>query len=407
MAIAYPGDVESIGAELQAMRTIEVVWEYNTKVDGSTYVIDKLNTEYANSSQAPDQAENASKDSLAENVAPALAAAHAARQSDFEEYGLKQWLGRRLLGLTDAELEEEPIIYDYDQNLLSTTGEVAILRRRGPWGRLRQDMIDNSQTIRKNVVTLGAIAANSANTGSLTEASVTSMDHTLTGTFNLECVDDTIGATKISCKLVLTNALIDGTTEIAADNLITLGYAFQDGQTGLGITLGYGSIVESGDGGAIFASWAVTTPAEEDGNKGIFYFKVVRMSGTGGNPDFRVTWYRDDARGETDVVHIENVTGTSGTTVLTMTGAGGTTITVTMDRAAAATALPSVGNEDADIKIDIDNPRVGDKWTKSSSNDETGVIATKIARRWRASLNSVANPGQTIADSIAASLSMA
>ena len=47
--------------------------------------------------------------------------------------------------------------------------------------------------------------------------------------------------------------------------------------------------------------------------------------------------------------------------------------------------MPATGDT-ADAQWDIETPRLGDKWTRSLTNDYAGVFATKILKLWRASL---------------------
>lgn len=380
------------------MRGLEATWEWFTKVSGaSTYFKDFINAAYDNTVQAEDEQETSTKANMVSVIAPQLAAAHAAKLSEFQSDFFFDYLAGLLVAPSgDAG---QAITYEYDATLLAT-GQVSISRRGGILGLLRTDMVANAQTIRQNVVTLGALAAASVNVGTLAEASITSKDHTLAGTLHFVCVDDTVSAVKLEVSLLLTTPLIDGTTLIDADNLLTVAKSFEDGPTGLGITLSLGSVVETGDGGGIFSATTVTNPAEADSTKGKHHFEVERMSGTGGNPDFRVRWYSD--AGLTNLVATKDVTGVAGSIALTIPGTS-STIATTFDKTNAAAALPVVGDKDSDIVFDIKIPRLGDKWTKTVTNDESGNFATKIARRFRASLNSVANPGQTISDALASS----
>ncbi len=390
---------DQLGAELQDLRGIEAAWEWQNLVSGaSTYFKDKLNAAYGNTDVNEDRAETSSKESLTLSAVPAIAGAHSARQAAFEQYF---FLLLDLIIPTAPADQLSAISYQYDQNLIGS-GEVVISNRRGRWGALRRQMILDSQTILMNTVSFGALTAQSGNLGVLADSAISGEDHTLGGTFQFDVVDDTVGAIRIAVSLIMTSALVDGTLTVAADNQVTVGKPFKDGPTGLQITLSLGAVVETGDGGGIFSAQVITSPSEADSAKGKFFFEVERLAVGGGGPHFRVRWFRSGSLLSSDKVAELDITGESGTTNHTMIGAA-TTITFDFNKTAAATALPSVGNKDSDIVFDIKSPRIGDRWTKTVTNTQAGNFASKIARRWRASLNSV-SASPTITDSKAASV---
>lgn len=403
MSITYTQDMETLGALLKMLGVPYKAWRYNFDADGSTYVRDILNGKFPNSTRVQDQGETDFKTAIDASLLPNLVSSHAAMQEEFRSKGLQKWLGIGLLLMDEDEAAlEDGIDYVYDDALLGRTGQVQISQRVGPWARLRADMIDNSKTVQKpSSLSAASIAAVTGNVGSLAEASVTILDHTLAGIINFECVDDTIGATKIAVSLAFTLPLINGALKRDADNPATLGKSFEDGPTGLTITLGYGTLVESGDGGNMFASTAVATPSENDTDKGKIFIRVVRMSGSGGNPDFMIEWYNSSSMEEDELIATYPVSGTSGTVAVTMEGED-TVLTTTFSKTNAASALASVNDEDTDIIFDIDNPRIGDRWTKAITNNESGNFNSKIARRFPFSLPSASSPN--ISDTYAADI---
>lgn len=400
MAIDWNNLFDQFGAELKALRGIEAAYEWYTRVDGSTYFKDFLNAEYSNAVAIEEATEQASKANFVDSIAPALQGAHAARQSAFETYFFA--LLDLVLNTATAD-QSDAIVYEYDQELLAL-GEVRISNRAGRFGVMRERMVTDAQTIRQNVVAAGALTADSGNQGVLSASGLAGADHTLAGDVNLVVTDETVGAVRLSCELRLTNALVDGTSNISADNELTVGKFFQDGQTGFQGTLDLGPVVESGDDGAMFSAITITNPSGSDSAMGKYYITVLRV-GTGAGTIWRISLYRSGSLLSTDLVTQVDVTGIVGTAAVSLVGAV-STVAATFDKAAANVHLPLDGDEDTDILFDIKTPRLGDRWTVAMTNDESGVIATKIARRWRVSLNSVANPGQTIADSKAASVPM-
>jgi hypothetical protein len=276
------------------------------------------------------------------------------------------------------------IDYEYDSDL--TDGTIAIKQRHGLWGLLYRDMAAaaNSQYITANAISFGSFTAGSGNNGTLTATSRSGASHVLTGTARVECVDDTVDRPQFRVTLTPTLPRADGVVAIEGDNLLTAGKSWEDGPTGLTMTLtvsGLAAPTEAGDNGNIFSSTSIASPKEADSNKGIFYITVTRQASA---PIWLVEVYRDSAR--TEKVGRATTDGTTGTAVLTITCNGGSIITTTFDKAAANTALPSAGNSDADISFDIDTPHVGDFWTFTTTSDDAGNYATKIAQLWPATL---------------------
>lgn len=408
MAVTYPHNVENLGAELRELRGCEAFWEWNRKVSspGPTYFRDYINATYDNGVISEDTAETASKTSIENSVLPNAAAAHSSRKSDFENYFLGTFMAG-LLVASDTDRAAGPIQYVYDSNLLAT-GEVQISDRLGIFALLREDMIVAAQTVLRNVVTPGAFTAGGANIGTLVLGfGPTFVDHALSGTLVFSVTDDTVGAVQLSLQNVLLDSdpLVDGTTVVQADNALMVGKQYEDGPTGMAIRLDLTAPVITGDapGPAIFSVLSISTPSELDTNKGKIYIEVERFSGTGGNPDFKMRWYKDANFIPSNLIQTVSITGVVGSQVLNISGLG-TSITVTFNRANAAARLPVVGNLDSDIVFDLLSPRIGDKWTIAIVNNYAGNYSTKIARRWRASLNTAAIP--TIADAGAASVPM-
>lgn len=423
MPFTHAGMGDQLGAELQAMRGMEAAFEWFSKVSGAnTYFKDKIKTVYSDTAQEESDTELASLVSIADTgpgtfnpasrgMAPAAAASHAQRISDFETY-FAAFLDK-YLNTSDEDKAAGMIQYNYDTALLAS-GEVRILSRNGRWHALRKKMLADSKVVQKNVVALGAISADSGNSGVVTESGVISMDHCLAGELVITCVDDTIGATKFSvvnnlgAPLIAQRSHDQGSTtrQIVAENLVTLAKYWEDGKIGAGFTLALGSLVTTGDGSSIFSAVAVASPSEGDSAKGKHYIEVERLAVGGGGPHFRIRWFRSGTMSPTaDLVASTDITGESGTVAFTLTGSI-TTITGTFSKTNAAAALPSAGNKDSDIVWDIKNPRLNDVLRKTVTNDEAGNFQSKIARRWPFSLPSDVAASAEYAQAKAASVSI-
>jgi hypothetical protein len=393
-----------LGAELQVLRGLEAIGEWASFVNG-TYFKDKLNAAYSNTDQDEDDAETDSKSDLNSSAFPSLQGAFTARASALESFFFE--FIDKVFDTSDEDRTAGAVDYIYDDTLIAQ-GEVRIIDITGRWGAVRDQMLLDSQTIRKNVVTLGALTAGGSNEGSLVETGpAAGSDHALSGTTVFTVTDDTIGAVRLSVSLELTRPLIDGTLSIEADNEMQVGKFFEDGPTGLSTQFDLDAILETGDGDDIVSGVTITNPSEADSAKGQHFLEIERLAVGGGGPHFRVRWFNSGDLLDEDKVAEVDVTGESGTATVTLIGSS-STLVFTFHKTNAAAALPLVGDKDSDIVLDLQSPRVGDRWTKTVANDESGEFATRIAHvpGWRVSLPSVANPGQTIDDSKAAPLTI-
>lgn len=407
MTISYPptspNTIQQLCEELRIMRGLEAIWEYATKVDGSTYFRDKINGAYSNSVELEDLTESASKDDLSGSRSPSALSDHLGRVSAFETYWLEQFLGQ-LTDPSDDDKAAGPIGYIYDATL-AENGEIAIDQRLGYFAIMRQDMIDNRQQIIRNVVSLGSLVAASANVGTVVLTSSGITDHALAGTLVLECTDETIGAWVFSVKNELTDKAVDSaqlTDTVEPENDLTVGKSFEDGRLGVTLLIDLDTPTITGDDGSIFSNLTITNPVASDTNMGKIYIQVERMSGAGGEPDFRVRWYKDANYLPENLVTSVDVNGLVGSETLTMSGsATGTQVEVDFDEVNAAAQLPVDGNTD-DIVFDLVAPRQGDVFRIAVANDMAGKIQSKIVKRWRVDLPSgPAKPGSAITGALA------
>lgn len=304
----------------------------------------------------------------------------------------------------DEDRAAGAIEYEYSD----TDGVIAIVKRRGIFGRLYHDMnlAANAQYVTANAISFGTFTAEEGNRGAtLTVTGMTGASRALTGTLVFECVDESVRAPKFSMKNRLSMPVppdLWDAPEILGDNLLRCERQIVDGQLGLTITLtrpGLAAPSESGDGGAMFSSSSVSTPSDADTDHGKIYITVRRDDAT---PTWIISWYRDSSR--SSLVQRVTTTTAVGSFTVDMTGAGGTRFQSTFDRAAANTALTSTGDEDSDIVFDIQTPRLRDRFTRTITNDEAGLFSTKLGRLFRADLPVSGSTAWT--DSNASSISM-
>jgi len=180
---------------------------------------------------------------------------------------------------------------------------------------------------------------------------------------------------------------------------LTLGKAWQDGPTGLTVTLVLGPIVESGDTANCMSTEVITNPSEADSNKGSVYIYIERQASS---PIWLIQWYRDAAKTSLVAESTDDTVLTSATQ--TITGASGMITSFLFNRVAAGASMAAAGNNQT-VTLNIKSPRNGDTWKKPITNDGVGQIASKLAHNYRVSLPSIA-VGCTISDSYASSTSM-
>jgi hypothetical protein len=398
--VDYVNTFTQLGGELRAARRLEAVQEQFRDSDVGTYAQPQIRAAYNEAVTVEADAENREVNHFLNTVTPALISLHTSTVQSFEQ-AFQPVLAAEL-ALSLDEQQQGMIAYEYDP-VLSSTGQIAILKRRGYLGTLRSQMIADVQTIQQNVPSFGAFTAVAGNLGTLAVAGSPTFageDHTLAGTATWTCTDETVDAPKLTLTVELTKPLPDGTTTINADNLVTVGKSYQDGQTGLTFQLDLGSIVKSGDAGSpVFSVESMTKPSEGDTNKGLFYLKVTRQAVA---PIWLIEWYNNsDTANPQNLVQRTTADGTVGTIVKSIFRTS--VLGFTFSMANANTDMPSAGNTRT-VTYDLKTPRVGDKWTRTTINAEAGNFASKIARRYRASLNSGGAP--TISDALASSVAM-
>ena len=398
MAVDYVNSFAQLGAELKNLRKLEAIWEHSAFSDGATFSRRLLSAAYDDTDNIEDDALVVGKAGHKDSIGPASAANHESQKAIFESAFFPVLDAE--ISPSDDELAGGAISYNYDE-ALEASGQIKILERIGRFGVLRRRMISGSEDILKNTITPGAFTADGQNTGTLAQTGFSAEDHTLTGELVFTVTDDTIDNLTLSVINVLTKRLVDDTRQVEAERSIRVGQSFEEGQTGLTFTLSFNTPVEAGDDGLMINTPVFTTPTESDTDRGKIYLKVTRQAGD----TWLIEWFNLGSRVASSLVQSTSTTTLIGTFAADMLGPGGMRVQFNFDRAAADTHLPVVGNTDSDISLDLVAPREGDRWTQVVTNDEAGNFASKLARRYRASLNSVA-AGNTISDALAASVTV-
>ena len=423
MAFDHTKMADTLGAELQALRGMEATWEWFSKLSGAnTYFKDKINTVYDNTVQAEDDTELASKANLADTspgtglpgtsgLASLAKAAHDNRVAAFEAYFFAYM--DVVLNTGQPDRDAGSITYGYDPQLLAN-GQASILTRQGRWAALSKQMTADSKVLKRNAVVVGTFAGDSGNIGSALSSSSTGSDHTFAGQVVLTCTDDTVGSVKMAAVLNVTVALLSkrrggngasSESQIVGDNALQLGQPWQDGETGLAITMTLNTLSTTGDGFTIFSAVAIATPTEADSAKGKHHIKVTHILVGGAGPNWQIDWFNSADRDPVaDLVASVQITGEAGSVAFTMNGSG-STITGTFSKANAFANLPNLNDNDNDIVFDIRQPRIGDIFRYTVTNDEAGNFATKIGRRYPVSLPSDA-AAVTYTDTKASSVAM-
>lgn len=272
------------------------------------------------------------------------------------------------------------IAYEYED----VDGLISIVNRIGILAALRSDMLANTQFVLANGITFGSLVATSGNRGELQLDSSSGESHALTGTLVLEVTGESVDAPTLSVANELGKRLPDIVDVVEADNALTAGKSFEDGPTGVTLSLSRNKLNppdEAGDTGNMFASVIIATPAEADMNGGVLQVRVTRQAVA---PIWLIDFFSTSAR-TTKVGSITTDT-VVGTFAIDLTLQNGTRFQANFDRAAANVELPAAPNSDDNISYDIKTPRLGDRWTIAVTNDEAGNYSTKIAKAWRMSL---------------------
>jgi hypothetical protein len=354
--------------------------------DGTNLAADILNAALENDSTAQDEMETVLKSVLKGGESGGLQGQHSTFKTSAEP-DLADFFSEEFT-LTDSDRAAGAASFIYDANLLAN-GTVAIQAIEGIFGALRRSMITDSQTILENGVATGALVAEGSPTGSVLLTSASGKSYALSGTVRLECINETPETILFDLSYDLEEELVDGTKSIPADNNLQVGRSFEDGPTGLeGVLLDLDTPSIVGDTGAVFSALTLGGLAAVNSDVGIVYAKVTHQTGD----VWLVEIYSDSSR--TTLRGSDNsASGLVGSTALVIPITGGGSVSVTIDKAAAAVVMPVVGNTYSLASFDSLQPRVGDVWTFIVTNDEAGNFATKQAKvpGWRMELpNAVA-----------------
>lgn len=272
------------------------------------------------------------------------------------------------------------IDYAYDTSL--TTGQIAILERTGLFGLLRRQMELDAQFVEPHDVEFDPLVAYEDNVGELVEFDESAESHTPSGVVVLECTDDTVDNPRFRVSIDLDRPLPDGREILNGDNDLQAEQYWEDGETGMTMLYrrpGLALPTETLDEGGIFSAVSIATPSERDGNKGLFYERTTRQS-TG--PTWLIEFFADAAFTRRRGRATSNTA--VGTETFTTTLNGGTALTYTFDRAAAAVENPAA-NDTSSATWDIVTPRIGDRWTRVVVNLDLGQYGREARQAWRGS----------------------
>jgi len=312
---------------------------------------------------------------------------------------LTTWLKKRT---TAPETVASKGVIAYDHATAAGAITVNLEEGMSPW--LADAMGDGTvaaiQTILKNTVTLGALVDDADNFGDIVLGSTSSREHALSGMIRLTCVDETVGSERFSVEHLLSEPRADGIDILTGANEATIKKAWTDGLIGVTFTPNRGSIVESGDDGAMMANYIVTGETDANTDFGVIYFRVTRNAGV---PIWTIEAFVDQAFG--NLIGSVTTDTVVGVVALAITGQG-LTINFDFDRAAANVKLPGAGNQDLDIKIDLQVNQIGDQYQFTVTNDYAGRFQSLWAYLWQHSLPSVA-AANTIDDGMMKSVPLA
>lgn len=415
MAITTTADlVESLAPHLRVLRVTEAAWEQTTQASVASGSPLLISVNYDDTDDVEYKVEIATNNQLLSQSGTNFVTAHTNQLTQFvsQTGGFFRIIDDQLT-LTTTDKNAGAIDYQYTPN--RTTGKVELTGRTGHLAAMRAQMITDSVKIKENIVTVGALTSFAGNTGSLVSSvALTPDDHTLSGDIVLEVTNARLPNMEFTVSLDLADKLIDGTDIVTADNVLRPGAPFDDGPIGittLQVNLSSASIT-GGDDGAMFSGVSITasTVNDNDSTNGEFGVTVVRVSSATVPVGWQIQAFQNKDSRTVKVFDSEDTTGnsptgSSGAESKTYVLSGGTSWSFNFSKTAATVKLPVTGDSDADISVGIGAPILGDRWKFAIVNDEAGNFASKIAHRFRASLNSTTSGGETVSDALAASVS--
>src|SRR3990172_4069754 len=303
------GDV--LGASLSLTDLFRRQWDFVRNSDGVTFAKDILGNAFDFTDVDQTAALAALQSHLENSTKASQGGAWRSFIAQLTTQFLKVW--DREFVLTPDDRDAGPVDYEYDQVLLGQ-GQVQIEREVGFLAAQKRVMVDEGLFVRQNTITFGAFAREGTTTGEITLAASAGRDYVLDGTVILECTSDIVEAVQFSVSHEIDEPLVDGTTIIKADNNLQVGKSFEDGATGVDLTVNLQSAVILTDASSVFSLLTITNPTEASTDKGRFYVKVTRQAGD----VWLIELFRDSSR-TTLVGSDSSLSGLAGATALTMT----------------------------------------------------------------------------------------
>ena len=294
--------------------------------------------------------------------------------------GLGYLLSLDLPNLTDDDSAVGWISYTYDDQL--TDGTVAISVRRGTFGALRRDMEENGQYVEPGDVDLDVLIADSHTVGELVNYEEDAEPHCPTCDIIVRCSDDSVTRPEFVVTLQLDKPLPDGSDIIVGANALVAEKSWEDGPTGLTLTLrraGLDTPTELTDTGAVFSGVTIATPRSSDCDLGNFFQRTTRQSS--GNR-WLLEFFADSGLTRKRGRYTTNTL--TGNQAFSVTLSGGTVIAGTFNTDAAAVAMGSAGDTET-ASWDIRQPRRGDVWRMRAENLNLGAFNNRVRQTWRAS----------------------
>lgn len=400
---AFPGTATLTASNASGMTGSVVVGTFGvTDTDIVLNVLQDLNLLISNTfpidNANDDKSATAFKTYISATLEPDARTALAGLIEQFRA-ALTSWLKKRTAA-PDNVSSKGVVTY----TLANIAGAISIGLEEGmsPWlaDAMGDETVAAAQTILQNTVTLGTLVDDADNAGDIVLGSTASREHALSGTIRLTCVDETVGSERFSVEHILAEPLADGTEILAGENEATIKKGWTDGRIAVTFTPNRGTIIESGDDGAMMATYIVTGETDANTDFGVIYFRVTRNAGA---PIWTIEAFVDQAFG--NLIGSVTTNTVLGVVALVITGQG-LTINFDFDRVAANVKLPVAGNQDLDIKIDLQANEIGDRYQFTVTNDYAGRFQSLWAYLFQHSLPSVA-AANTIDDGMMKSVPLA
>lgn len=349
-----------------------------------------LNNVYGAGIVAEDVSKIRIKASVLDDLASTLQSQVNSRKSNFDSDFLSDFLPS-FLNMSASRIAEDILTY----TLTNSAGNITLTRTQGILQQFNIDLVDNTQTVKKNTVTNGSLTAAPQNIGQMSLSNIVLKEHALSGTLNFRCTEESFPSEQITISHKLTNILPNGSDSIASANLAQIARTLEDAVIGFKALFNR-VITDTGDPNNVFSTYVISGESTTNTNNGLLYAKLS-ASPTPATFKWLLEVFKNSDLASANLVDNANIASGTGTVAVTLTAQNGSGLNMTLDfnkTNANGASLPYQATV-----INLNRLRLDDSWTMTITNDEAGLFQIFLARYYGFSINSAVSP--TILDAMA------